>query len=57
MADYIILDPIEGEYKPLTFSDGALVIYGTKAEAEHDRVGDAIIAEIIIPKTLDDTNK
>lgn len=36
--DYIILHREKnGTYKPLTFNDGAIIIYGDKEEAENDQ--------------------
>lgn len=52
LNDYIVLHRNEeGDYKPLCFSDGTLVIYGNEAEAKDDAGKDGIVAEIFIPKT------
>lgn len=48
--DYIILYESKGEYYPLTFKDGSIVIYGDKEEAQNDAKPNRIVAEIIFPK-------
>ncbi len=50
-GEFIILNrDDEGNYLPVTFSDGSLVIYGDKAEAIEDAGKTGIVTEIIIPK-------
>lgn len=48
--DYIILYESKGEYYPVTFKDGSIVIYGDKTEAMQDASPKSIVAEIIFPK-------
>lgn len=44
--DYIILQKTESGYKPLSFSNGDTIIYGTKQEAIYDLKENEILAEI-----------
>lgn len=50
LRDFIILHK-QGhlEFKPMTFSDGSLVIYSNEQEAKDDAGHDGIVAEIILP--------
>lgn len=47
--DYIVLYKNQGEYYPITFKDGSIVIYGDKTEAMQDASPNRIVAEIIFP--------
>lgn len=50
-GEYIILHrDEEGNYMPVTFSDGSLVIYGDVNEALHDAGKTGLVTEVIIPK-------
>jgi hypothetical protein len=48
--NYIVLLKNEGEYYPVKFQDGSVVIYGDKTEAMQDASPNEIVAEIIFPK-------
>ena len=50
-AEYIILHRTNsGDYKPVTFKDGTLVIYGDVNEALSDAGKTGLVTEVIIPK-------
>lgn len=47
--DYIIVRQTEeGHFKPTTYRDGTLVIYGSKDEAEYDMEDGDMLAKITI---------
>jgi hypothetical protein len=49
-GDYILATRQEdGTYKPITFSDGSLVIYGSRKDAEQDKLPDEVIITVSIP--------